>query len=224
LIESLDGKISTGDVDARDFDADLPRIAGVKEGLHQYYELEKQTDSTSFISARVLVKIGFNEKSLDNVERLGCNFVVIDNKPHFSGHGVEYMALRSRKLFLVTTSKDHPAWELQKHYDNIVVLYYQDAIDFSDLFASLYQKYRIKRVTIQSGGELNAVLLRAGLIDAVQIVVAPCLIGGRNTSSLVDGDPLRTDADLMKIRPLKLTGCRGLEDSYVLLEYEVDAI
>jgi len=44
MIESLDGKISTGDVDELDVDKDFKRIVGVKEGLHQYYDLEKQTD------------------------------------------------------------------------------------------------------------------------------------------------------------------------------------
>jgi 2,5-diamino-6-(ribosylamino)-4(3H)-pyrimidinone 5'-phosphate reductase len=221
MIESLDGKISAGDVGERDFDADLPKIAGVKEGLHQYYELEKQGDSTSFISARVLAKIGFNEKSLVNVAKIPVNFVIIDNKPHFNEHGVEYMALWTKTLFLVTTNKNHPAYELQKRYDNIVILHHESQIDFDNLFTTLREKYDIPRVTIQSGGELNAVLLRAGLIDAAQIVIAPCLVGGRSVSSLIDGESLRTEGDLTKIRPLKLKDCRKLDDSYVVLDYEV---
>lgn len=44
LLMSLDGKILTGDVDERDFDRDLPKVDGVREGLRQYYDLEKQTD------------------------------------------------------------------------------------------------------------------------------------------------------------------------------------
>lgn len=41
MIMSLDGKISSGDTDALDVDADWKRIQGVKEGLYQYYDLEK---------------------------------------------------------------------------------------------------------------------------------------------------------------------------------------
>ena len=44
LLMSVDGKISTGSTDARDVDADFPRIAGVREGLAQYYDIVQKTD------------------------------------------------------------------------------------------------------------------------------------------------------------------------------------
>lgn len=100
---------------------------------------------------------------------------------------------------------------------------YAGAVDFVDLFTRLHTRYGIDRVTIQSGGELNAVLLRAGLIDRVQVVVAPCLIGGRTTSTLVDGNPLRTVTDVASIQPLRLRRSQPLEDSYLSLEYDVIA-
>jgi 2,5-diamino-6-(ribosylamino)-4(3H)-pyrimidinone 5'-phosphate reductase len=131
------------------------------------------------------------------------------------------MARRSEKLFIATTNKDHPAFKLKEQFKNIVVIYYKDVVDFADLFSKLYTDYGAKRMTIQSGGELNAVLLRAGLIDNVLIVVAPCLVGGRTTTTLVEGDSLHTVEDLTKIRPLKLKSCTALEDSYVRLDYEV---
>ena len=43
MLESLDGKISTGNSDKLDVDKDFCRIDGVKEGLHQYYEIESTT-------------------------------------------------------------------------------------------------------------------------------------------------------------------------------------
>jgi 2,5-diamino-6-(ribosylamino)-4(3H)-pyrimidinone 5'-phosphate reductase len=221
LLQSLDGKISTGDVDERDFDKDLPNIPGVKEGLHQYYEIEQTTDKFSFITGRVMAKIGANTNSLDDVQQIPVHFVVVDNKPHLAAHGVEYLARKFEKLFIVTTDKSHPALDLKDQYSNIIVLQYDEAIDFPDLFAKLKSDYNAERVTIQSGGELNAMLLRAGLIDHILLVVAPCLVGGRTTSTLVDGEPLHAVEDLAKIRPLKLKNCQALEDSYVLLEYEV---
>ena len=221
LIQSLDGKISTGDVDERDFDKDLPNIPGVKEGLHQYYEIEQQTDPVSFITGRVMAKVGVNTNSLDEIKQIPVHFVVVDNKPHLTAHGVEYLARKFAKLFIATTSTSHPALTLQDQFPGIIVLIYDSVIDFTDLFAKISTEYGAERMTVQSGGELNAVLLRTGLIDQVLMVVAPCLIGGRTTASLVDGDALRTTEDLAKIRPLKLKSCTALEDSYVRLEYEV---
>lgn len=221
LLESLDGKISTGDVDERDFDKDLPNIAGVKEGLHQYYEIEQTTDNFSLITGRVMAKVGVNTDSFDNIKQIPITFVVVDNEPHLTAHGVEFLAHKFGKLLIVTTNKAHPAYNLQDKHTNIAVLHYDKVVDFADLFAKLKSEHGAERVTVQSGGELNAVLLRAGLIDRVLMVIAPCLIGGRTTATLVDGNSLQTTEDLAKIRLLKLKECKALEDSYVLLEYEV---
>ena len=39
MLMSLDGKISTGATDAFDVDQDFPKIPGLCEVLHQYYEI-----------------------------------------------------------------------------------------------------------------------------------------------------------------------------------------
>ena len=44
MLMSVDGKISTGATDDLDVDKDFPKIMGVQEGLHQYYEIEQTTD------------------------------------------------------------------------------------------------------------------------------------------------------------------------------------
>jgi 2,5-diamino-6-(ribosylamino)-4(3H)-pyrimidinone 5'-phosphate reductase len=53
MLMSADGKISTGDNDSLDMDQDFPKIDGIKEGLHQYYEIEETTDLWSFNTGRV---------------------------------------------------------------------------------------------------------------------------------------------------------------------------
>jgi 2,5-diamino-6-(ribosylamino)-4(3H)-pyrimidinone 5'-phosphate reductase len=221
LLQSLDGKISTGDVDDRDVDADLSQLTGVKEGLHQYYDIEQQTDLVSFNSGRVMAKVGANTKPLDEVQKMPVSFVVVDNKPHLTAHGTEYMARKADQLYIITTNEKHPAYELRAQYPNIVMLPYRNKVNFVDLFDVLDNKYGVKRMTIQTGGELNAVLLRAGLIDKVLVVIAPYLVGGRATPTLVDGESLRTVEDLKNIRPLKLKACKALGSSYVRLDYNV---
>ena len=56
MLMSVDGKISTGATDDLDVDKDFPKIKGVNEGLHQYYEIEQTTDLWSFNSGRVQEK------------------------------------------------------------------------------------------------------------------------------------------------------------------------
>ena len=50
MFMSVDGKISTGAVDELDVDREFPRINGMKEGVYQYYEIEKTTDLWSLNS------------------------------------------------------------------------------------------------------------------------------------------------------------------------------
>ncbi len=94
-------------------------------------------------------------------------------------------------------------------------------IHFLDLFIKLRKNYGAKRLTLQSGGSLNAALLREKLIDCVSLVVAPALIGGADTSTLIDGKSLQTKEDLKHIKALKLKKCDKLKNSYLHLVYDV---
>jgi 2,5-diamino-6-(ribosylamino)-4(3H)-pyrimidinone 5'-phosphate reductase len=73
LLMSVDGKISTGDIDDMDIDKDFPNIVGVKEGLKQYYDIEQQTDLFSLNSGRVLAKVVVNSKT-DTPEKTPVTF------------------------------------------------------------------------------------------------------------------------------------------------------
>ena len=64
MLMSVDGKISTGDSDLMDVDKDFPTISGIKEGLSQYYEIEKQTDFFSLNTGRVFAKIELTIKKM----------------------------------------------------------------------------------------------------------------------------------------------------------------
>jgi len=221
MIQSLDGKISTGDNDSLDIDKDLSRIVGIKEGLYQYYDLEKKTDLVSLNSGRVQVKVGVNERKWTRKEHDDVSFIIIDSRPHLDKNGVEYFAKRSKIFYVITTNKNHPAFLLKNKYSNIKILFYEKNIDFVDAFNTLKQKYGIQNITIQTGGTLNAELLKLKLIDRISIVIAPCLIGGRNTQSLIGGESSHTGIDLKHIKSLSLKKCDILKNSYLHLQYDV---
>ncbi len=218
MLMSVDGKISTGDTDALDFDKDLPNILGVREGLAQYYDLEKQTDLYSLNTGRVMEKIGVNEKT-DEPPQLPVSFIIIDNKPHLNASGVKYLAKKVKTLFLVTSSPNHPAHEL--HLENVVILFEPDGIQLDTLFQTLKQEHGVDALTIQSGGTLNAALFRAGLIDHISIVVAPLIVGGSTTPTIVDGEANHSLEDLKNLVALKLVNATPLNDSYLHLRYDV---
>jgi 2,5-diamino-6-(ribosylamino)-4(3H)-pyrimidinone 5'-phosphate reductase len=217
MLTSVDGKISTGSTDERDFDKDLKRIDGVKEGLQQYYDLEQETDHCSLNTGRVMAKVGWNEEKV-SIEKLPVDFVVIDSKPHLSERGITNLLKRTNRLFLATTNKQHPAASLNN--PNLELIVYENSIDFANLFAKLKVK-GIERMTVQSGSELNAELARSGLIDFVSVVVAPLLVGGKETATLVGGKSLETDDELRLLKPLTLQSATTLSNSYLHLRYKV---
>jgi len=220
LVVSLDGKITTGSTDNMDSDLDWKRIVGVKEGFAQYYEVEQALGPNYLNSGRVLEKVGFNSrKGVPKKESL--KFVVIDRKPHLNRKGINYLCSWLEKLFIVTNNPRHPAFKLEDDYDNIETIYYGNEIDLGDLLLKLRMRHKIEKITIESGGTLNALFFRSGLVDHVKIVVAPLIVGGKNTNTLVDGFSLTDQSQLHLLKAMRLKDCRELRDSYLLLEYDV---
>lgn len=220
LLMSVDGEISTGDNDTMDVDKDFPEIEGLKEGLRQYYDIEQQTDLFSLNTGRVFAKVGVNEK-IDEPSKLPVSFIVIDNKPHLTKKGVLYLAKKSTNLIIATTNREHPAFTVKETFSNLHIFAYDNKINFSELFCNLKEKFGADKLTIQSGGTLNSTFIREGLVDRILLVVAPALVGGKNTSTLIDGDSIHNREDLFRIKTLELIQAKPLENSYLLLEYKV---
>ena len=219
MLESLDGKISTGSTDELDVDKDFAQIDGVKEGLHQYYEIEQTTDFYSLNTGRVMAKIGVNDIK-EYKDKVDVRFVIIDNKPHLNESGIDYICHWVDKLLLVTTNKNHIAYRVKEKYDNLDILYYE-TLDLEKLLQDLYSKYNAERLTIQSGGTLNGMFVRNKLIDFVNVVIAPIIVGGKEVSTLVDGESIKDKNELNRLMPLELLQCNKLNDSYIQLKYKV---
>ena len=134
---SVDGKISPGASDDLDVDKDFPNITGLKEGLSQYYEIEQTTDLWSFNTGRVQAKMGVNEKSMP--EKTPVSFVLLDNN-HLTEHGVKYFCAKSKEFVLITTNKDHPAFDVSE--ENLQIIY-QDSLSLEDALIELREKYGI---------------------------------------------------------------------------------
>lgn len=215
MLMSIDGKISTGATDDLDVDKDFPKIAGVQEGLHQYYEIEQTTDLWSLNSGRVQEKMGVNWKEMP--DKSPVSFVLIDNK-HLTEHGIRYFCARSKEFVLVTSNPNHPAFQVNG--DNLHIMF-QGRLSLPDALAKLRSEYGCQRLTIQSGGTLNGLFLREKLFDYIDIVIAPVLIGGKDTSTLIDGRSLLSESELSQLGVLKLQECTVLEDSYLRLRYQV---
>lgn len=93
-----------------------------------------------------------------------------------------------------------------------------DGVDPALALERLRDRLGVRAVIADGGGELTASLLRAGLVDEVDVLLLPALIGGRDTPSLVGGDTIG-DADAPT--RLRLRDVRAEDDGLVRLRYDV---
>lgn len=217
LLASADGKISTGASDELDFDRDLPKIKGAAEGLYQYYDIEQTTDLWSLNSGRVQAKMGVNDSTCTG--KTPVSFVLVDTK-HLRETGINYFCDLSDKFVLITTNPDHPAFKVKR--DNLYVIY-QRELSLPNALEKLKADFGCDRLTIQSGGTLNELFLREKLIDYVDLVIAPILVGGKDTSTVIDGEAPKCVGELSRLGVLELQSCTELKHSYVRLRYKVIA-
>lgn len=215
MLMSVDGKISTGATDDLDFDKDFLYIKGLKEGLQQYYDIEQTTDLWSLNSGRVQAKMGVNKNDIP--AKTPVSFVLIDNH-HLTEHGVRYFCARSKEFVLVTANKEHPGFKMNEQNLHII---YQDRLNPADMLRQLKEEFGCERITIQTGGTLNGLFLRDKLFDFVDIVIAPVLVGGKSTTTLIDGESIITSNQLSELGVLELESVQPLKESYIRLRYKV---
>lgn len=98
---------------------------------------------------------------------------------------------------------------------------FQEELSLEDALHELKSSYGCEKLTIQSGGTVNGLFLREKLFDYIDVVVAPVLIGGKETASLIDGSSITSENELSGLSVLKLIDCTILNVSYIRVRYQV---
>jgi 2,5-diamino-6-(ribosylamino)-4(3H)-pyrimidinone 5'-phosphate reductase len=127
-----------------------------------------------------------------------------------AGYWRDVMALVSQ-----TTPKKYLENLKKRHVSCIVAG--EERIDFKSALEELGRQ-GVKKVRTDSGGTLNGVLLRQGLVDEVSVLVHPVLVGGTTAASIYRApDPQPGDRPI----DLQIIGSRRLRNGVVWLRYKV---
>lgn len=94
----------------------------------------------------------------------------------------------------------------------------EDRVDLAAALRRMRERLGVTCVVSTAGGGLNGALLRAGLVDEIQLVVFPAAIGGRGTPALFDGPEL-ADGELPT--RLRLRSAHAESDGTLWLGYDV---
>jgi riboflavin-specific deaminase-like protein len=81
-------------------------------------------------------------------------------------------------------------------------------LDFEFALRWLRREWGVKRLLCEGGGEINAGLLEAGLVDEIHLTLCPVIFGGRTAPTLSDGRGFErlADAARFKVKSKKRIG------------------
>ena len=82
-------------------------------------------------------------------------------------------------------------------------------IDFRAAFGWLREKWKVKRLLCEGGGELNGALFRAGLVDELHLTICPYVFGGQDAPTICDGAGI---ADLKDAFQMRLCSMKRVAD------------
>jgi riboflavin-specific deaminase-like protein len=81
-------------------------------------------------------------------------------------------------------------------------------IDFQEALCWLREKWGVKRLLCEGGGELNDALLRSGLVNELHLTVCPKIFGGRSAPTIAEGKGFLAlaNAALLKLKSARRIG------------------
>ena len=77
----------------------------------------------------------------------------------------------------------------------------KEKLDFVFALWWLQERWKVKRLLCEGGGEINAALFEADLVDELHLTISPTtILGGRTAPTLSDGEGIAHLADATKLR------------------------
>ncbi len=81
-------------------------------------------------------------------------------------------------------------------------------VDFKMAVSWLQSEWGVRRLLCEGGGELNAALFEAGLVDELNLTICPIVLGGRAAPTIADGRGFSrlADAAQLQLRTMRRVG------------------
>jgi len=117
---------------------------------------------------------------------------------------------------ILLTTKRAPSGKLRRLQtlaDDLVICGERE-IDFDKALRHLRQKWKVRRLLCEGGGELNEALFRARLVDELHLTICPKIFGGAHAPTIADG---LGAARLVEAAQLKQISCKRIGDELFLV-------
>ena len=201
------------------------RIDGFEADMGQYYGLANQWRAEVMLSGTgTMLSAEWPEEvpawCFEAAKALGMDeyplkLVVVDSQGKFKlWHLAKLQPWWKTHAVLCSdsTPKEHLEYLEGEGIDYVIKG--EDKVDLRAALEELNARYGVKTVRVDSGGALNGVLIREGLVDEISILVEPYIVGGEALTSFYQS----AEIDAKK---LNLIHCEKVENGLVWLLYEV---
>jgi riboflavin-specific deaminase-like protein len=117
---------------------------------------------------------------------------------------------RFSPIIVLTTRRAPPKKlaQLRKSADEVRICGDME-IHFRATLRWLYEKWHVKRLLCEGGGELNDALFRADLVDEIHLTICPKIFGGRTGPTIADGEGFERLANARKFKFLTKKAIKG---------------
>jgi diaminohydroxyphosphoribosylaminopyrimidine deaminase/5-amino-6-(5-phosphoribosylamino)uracil reductase len=195
---TLDGQIATGSGESQ-------WITG-KPSRQEVHQLRGQVDAVLVGVGTILsdnpsltARTGAQLKKLASRQPLR---IVVDSKLRVP-LSAQVMARQDEARTLIATTRSAPAARLRaiqkKEIEAIALPAARGRVSLRALLKELGRR-GIVSLLVEGGGEMNAAMLKAKLVDHVRLYVAPMLLGGRNAKGVIGGKSPARLAQALKLR------------------------
>ena len=134
--------------------------------------------------------------------------VVVSGSGSLNPHAEIFRHTFSPLIILVTERASQARRDRLEELGAIVHVCGEKEIDFPAALRWLHRAWNVHDLLCEGGGEINAALLRANLVDEINVTLCPLVFGGRSAPTLADGlgvDSL-DDATRLKLKSQKRVG------------------
>lgn len=106
---------------------------------------------------------------------------------------------------------------LEDRYINYMVIGFED-VNFATALEELNTQFGVKTLHVRSDGSLNGKLLRDDLVEEINVLIHPVMVGGESPDSIFIASDLKPDTEILDLRLLEM---KSLGHELIFLRYRV---
>jgi len=205
------------------------RIDWFQADIEKFYDLTSEwNEDATLAGSDTLIAAYADRTEEENMESFNREKDSDDNRPLLivpdsRGRVKKWHMLVNEPYWrdiIVLVSKSTPGEYLeylnQRHIEYITAG--EEHIDYKTALEEINNRFGVNTIRVDSGGTLNGVLLRAGLVSEVSILVHPFLVGGTSPRSIFRSPDLDSSEGVIE---LKLSNIKKLDGDLIWIRYEV---